>query len=442
MHLVVPRFTPAAAALVAALSLASASAHAEFIYARLVPGTGIEPNGASTAVDVSSNGRTVVFASAAKNWIANDNYNGNRIVAYDLDSGLIEVVSNVPQAGIIRGESPAVSGDGRYVAFLTYSSSYGTGWQVLRKDRVTGTVALASSNAAGQAASNGTDDDTVSISADGRYVAIETAAPNFGLPSGSWPELFVKDMLTGAVKLVSAKADGSPSGGECNFHPHALSDDGRYATFQCNQPVLTGAGYGQAYVRDLITDTTEVVSRVGASGASSTASTNRLSLSPNGRFVTFQNRDYGGLGYANGVNGQGNSGVYLRDRLAQTTISIPRPGIMPAADYDYCYASAVSNIGSTLLECGFNNGTNRFSQVFLYVPGAGTPEMISVTGAGQPGNQPSGYTLAVNGSGLSMAWQSSASNIDPADTNGASDIFVLVDDSVLNDVIFASGFDN
>ncbi|MBN8480573.1 MAG: hypothetical protein J0L88_03160 [Xanthomonadales bacterium] len=424
------------------LCLGSAPARADFIYARLVPGTGIDPNGASTAVNVSSGGRTVVFSSAANNWVANDTYNGNRVVAYDLDTGVVEVVSSVPQGGIIRGETPAVSADGRYVAFLTYASAYGTGWQVLRKDRVTGNVAVASSNAAGQAASNGTDDDTVSISADGRYVAIETGAPNFGLPTGSWPELYVKDMQTGGVKLVSAKADGSPSGGECNFFPHALSDDGRHATFQCNQPVLAGAGYGQAYVRDLLTDTTELVSRIGAGGAPSTASSNRLAISPSGRFISFQNAGYGGLGYANGSTISGNSGVYLRDRQSQQTIAIPRPAALPASDYDSCYASAVSDIGSTVLECNFNNGASTFSQVFLFVPGAGSPEMISVTGAGQPGNQPSGYTLAVNGSGLSMAWESRASNIAPGDANGVSDIFVLVDESLLDDRIFASGFDD
>jgi len=74
------------------------------------------------------------------------------------------------------------------------------------------------------------------------------------------------------------------------------------------------------------------------------------------------------------------------------------------------------------------------------VPGAGAPEMLSVAG-NQPGNNASGYSTAVNASGLSMAWESNASDIDPDDHNGASDIFVLVDSSLLEDVIFADGFD-
>jgi hypothetical protein len=76
------------------------------------------------------------------------------------------------------------------------------------------------------------------------------------------------------------------------------------------------------------------------------------------------------------------------------------------------------------------------------VAGAGSPEMISGTTGGQPGNSAAGDSLGVNASGLSMAWESSASNIDPDDGNGVSDIFVLVDESVLSDVIFAYGFEN
>ena len=136
-----------------------------------------------------------------------------------------------------------------------------------------------------------------------------------------------------------------------------------------------------------------------------------------------------------------NSGVYLRDRQAQVTIPIPRPAIMPADDYDACYASSVSSVGTVLLECGFDNGTSTYSQVFLFVPGAGAPVAISTNAADQPGNQVSGYSLAVNASGLSMAWESRASDLVSGDTNGVSDIFVLVDGSVVSG-LFSDSFED
>lgn len=443
MHITVAAPRTLVANMLTVMLALPAAAQAEFIHARLVPGPGIQPNGASDAVNVSSQGRTVVFSSAARNWIAGDTYNGDRVVALDMHTGVIDIVSSNHDGGIFRGEQPAVSGDGRYVAFLTLGHALGPSWQVLRKDRRTGALELVSSNAAGQAAVNGTDDDTVSISADGRYVAFETGAANFGLPAGSWPEIFVKDMVTGALKMISAKQDGTPSGGACNLSPNGISDDGRYVTFQCSNEVIVGGGWGQAYVRDLVNNTTEVVSRrSGAGGASSTAASGRPAISRNGRFVSFQNRGYGGLGYVNGVDSAGNSGVYLRDRVTQTTTPIPRPSIMPASNYDSCNVSAVSNIGSVTMACLHDMPAGRISQVFVWVPGEPSPVLVSINPAGQPVNGQSGYSLSVNGSGLSMVWESAASDVDPGDSNGFPDIFVLVDSSLLEEVIFANGFQN
>ena len=250
-------------------------------------------------------------------------------------------------------------------------------------------------------------------------------------------------MTTAQVEMASVKSDGSASAGGCSLERHALSGSGRYLTMLCSGAMVPGATTGQVYVRDLQANTTELISRSTASPNGSSAFAYRPAVSGNGRFVSFQNRGYGGLGYANGVDSAGNSGVYLRDRQAGTTTAIPRPPVIPASTYDSCAASAVSDVGSVVLNCNYNwgGGATSYPQVFLFVPGAGAPEMLSVAGT-EPGNAASGNSLAVNASGLSMAWESSASNIDPGDTNGVSDIFVLVEESVLSDVIFANGFDS
>jgi hypothetical protein len=165
-------------------------------------------------------------------------------------------------------------------------------------------------------------------------------------------------------------------------------------------------------------------------------------ISPSGRFVSFQTRGYGGLGYADGTSETSNSGLYLRDRQTGTTTAIPRPTALPASSYDSCAASAVSDVGSVVFHCNYNwTGPGSYPQVFLFVPGAGAPEMISGTTGGQPGNNSAGASLGVNASGLSMAWESSASNVDPGDGNGVSDIFVLVEESVISETIFANGFE-
>jgi len=422
---------------------------ADFIYARLVPGSGLEANGASGDVDVSANGRTVVFSSDANNWVSGDNYPGTRAVAVDMDTGVVDIVS-LGANGIIRGEGPAVSGDGRYVVFLTYdNSAYGPGWQVLRKDRQTGELVLASSNAAGQPAAGGTNDNTASISADGRYVAFQASSSNLptasadgvAAPAGSSGEIYVKDMVSGQVKVASLKADGSSSGGTCAMLSHALSVNGRHLTMRCDAAMVAGATSGQAYVRDLQANTTELVSRSASAPNGSSAFAGYMAISPSGRFASFKVAGYGGLGYADGANISSNSGVYIRDRQAGTTTSIPRPTAIPGDDYDSCSVSDISDVASVVMACYHNwSGTGRYPQVFLFVPGF-APEMISATAGGQAGNAASGYTLAVNASGLSMAWESDASDVDPDDHNGKSDIFVLVDESVIIDSIFADGFE-
>ncbi|MBO9664607.1 hypothetical protein [Dokdonella sp.] len=462
MDLATARRFLASSLTLSALAAASVPARADFLYARLVPGPGLEADGSSSAVDVSADGRTVVFSSDAMNWSsAGSTYHGDRAVAVDLDTGVIEELS-VSGSGAFRGEAPVVSGDGRYVAFLTYSTPYGPNWQVLRKDRQTGALVVASSTAAGVAVSGGTNDNNPAISADGRYVVFDTSSPD--LSPGAGTQIFVKDMQTGAVEMASVRSDGSPSGsgplegsastssaasidepdggGSCTFMPHALSGNGRYLVMNCGTAMVPGATSGQIYVRDLQANTTELISRDNAHPSGTSAFAYRPAISPNGRFITFQLRGYAGLGYANGVDSTGNSGVYLRDRQSGTTVAIPRPGAVSADDYDICRTSSVSDIGSVMLECYYTlpGEVNRFPQVFLYVPGQGAPELLSANASGQAGNAQSGYSLAVNASGLSMAWESDASNIDPDDHNGGTDIFVLVEESVITDQIFADGF--
>ncbi|WP_440222271.1 TolB family protein [Dokdonella sp. MW10] len=435
--------TLASALVAAGLSAFAGQAHAELIYARLVPGEGLQANGASDAVDLSSSGLTAVFASAANNWVAGDAYNGTRAVAVDLATGVIEVVSRrTPQGGqpgeIIRGEQPVVSANGRHVAFLSYGT-LGTNWQIGYKNRSTGALSVASSDATGATATTGTETHPISISGDGRYVAFASTSANLGA-TGGLRQIFVKDMQTGAVTMASRTSGGAASNGTCFLEPHALSENGRFLAFTCTADLTGGSAYGQLFLRDLQAGTTELVSRVGTSNTSSTAIVYRPSISPDGRFITFQNRGYGGLGYA-GSSVESNSGVYIRDRQAQATIAIPRPAEIPSNNYDSCNVSSISNAATVLLSCNMTVGTTTIPQVFLFIPGEPSPQRL--TGSTTvPGNGPSGFTLDVNASGLSMVFSSQASNIDPNDTNGASDIFVLIDDSLLNDLIFRTGFEN
>ena len=73
---------------------------------------------------------------------------------------------------------PTISGNGRYVAFVSYATNLvfgpnGNHEQVLIKDRQTGIIELVSSSATGTPANNG-GSQGVAISADGRFVAFSS----------------------------------------------------------------------------------------------------------------------------------------------------------------------------------------------------------------------------------------------------------------------------
>ena len=120
-------------------------------------------------------------------------------------------------SGERRRAHPAISADGRYVAFGPVASNLVGGdtngnRDVFVRDRQAGTTELISASGAGGAVRD-TASEYPSISADGRYLAFETRVN--GIPGGSC--LVVQDRQTGYTRWVMG------AGGE----PFSISADGR-----------------------------------------------------------------------------------------------------------------------------------------------------------------------------------------------------------------------
>jgi Tol biopolymer transport system component len=183
---------------------------------------------------------------------------------------------------------PAISADGRFVAFVSWTGGR-TG--VFVRDRQAGTTEVVSVAADGAWANE--HSDYPSISADGRFVAFVSFASN--LVSGDTNndrDIFVRDRQTGTTERVSVAADGAPANGGSGSP--AISGDGRFVAFQSGATNLVpGSTHGGIYVRDRLTSTTE---RVSDGGSESVA------ISADGRFVAF-------------ASGQ----VLVRDRQLGTT---------------------------------------------------------------------------------------------------------------------------
>ena len=207
----------------------------------LAPG-GVFPNGWSGQPDISANGSTIVFASSATDLVQED-LNGSHADIYRLDlaSNRIDRISvnsrGEQQPG--ASQSPSVSADGRYVAFASMAD-LGTGRErperppnrqpyptvYLRDTRTGRTTPL------GGPAGLPDDSSTMPVmSADGRFVAFASRATNLTpRDRNKSSDVFLYEIETGALTLVSRAAGGGPANG-ASLTP-AISADGRFVAFQ------------------------------------------------------------------------------------------------------------------------------------------------------------------------------------------------------------------
>jgi hypothetical protein len=130
--------------------------------------------------DISAGGRYVVFSSFS-NLVPGDT-SGRHVFLRDRMLGTTEMISVTPEGGPAGGQSyePAVSDDGRYVAFRSTAQDLGPGpapsSQIYRHDRVTGETVRVSQRPDGTPADDYNREPL--ISADGSVVAFESSGDN------------------------------------------------------------------------------------------------------------------------------------------------------------------------------------------------------------------------------------------------------------------------
>jgi Tol biopolymer transport system component len=322
----------------------------------------------------------------------------------------------------------AVSADGRFVAFESWATNLVPGdsnavRDVFVRDRLTGTterVSVSSSGVQGNFDSYGP-----AISADGRFVAFESDATNLvpGDTNGV-TDTFVRDRLTGTTERASVDSLGQQ--GDGSSYDLAISADGRYVAFHSFATNLVAGdtnATSDVFVRDRQAATTERVS-LDALGGESNSLSQDPSISADGRYVAFWSG-------ATLVPADTNAwtDVYVRDRLLGTTqlVSVDSSGdvgdgysYFPAISADGRYVAFWS--GSTNLVSGDTNG---FGDVFVHDRTTGETERASVDSLGSQGHGESGWVgIAISGDGRFVAFQSEAGDLVPGDANGRSDLFV------------------
>jgi Tol biopolymer transport system component len=152
----------------------------------------------------------------------------------------------------------------------------------------TATLTLVSQNAAGE---RGNDASTMpSISADGRYVAFQSAASNLvSDDTNGVPDIFVRDLQTGTTTRVSVGPSGAQANAPGTVTGPSISDDGRHVAFASDASnLVTGdtVDYRDAFVHDRMTGTTRRIS-VNASGTAADRATGIAVTSADGQTLAF-----------------------------------------------------------------------------------------------------------------------------------------------------------
>jgi Tol biopolymer transport system component len=270
---------------------------------------------------VSADGRYVVFDSFASNLVAGDTNGQRDVFIRDRLAGTTERVSLVADGSQSNAASNAVqvSADGRYVLFQSSASNLVAGDtngknDLFLYDRVTHTPERVNLGAGGVQA-NGYNYGGA-MSPDARWVAFGSDASN--LVSGDtngYIDVFVRDRATGAVERVNVASNGSQANWGDSFIG-SISADGNVVAFISYADNLGGRdinGYGDIFVRIRSSATTERIS-VGLDGAeaNSESGSSWPQVSANGLFVVFDSLA------SNLVTGDTNSttDVFVRQRLS------------------------------------------------------------------------------------------------------------------------------
>ena len=432
--------------------------------------------GSGDDFSISSNGRYVAYVAVGSVVNAGVVSAGSEdVYLYDRKTHKTTLVSaavdggvRIPAPGCSRGAyEPAVSDDGRYVAFtscyvnLTSGPPAGFWPQVEIRDLRAKKTFLVSQTPAGQPVAA----NRPTISADGRRVSFVSASPlPFPGCSGDsvqtlycqnvQPLLFgtarayVRDLKAATTKLASVSSDGTPANGYAA--DATISPDGRYVAFLTtannlasnDQNVQCAASLNaqqlptcpDLYLHDMKSGDTELIS-VGLNGKAASAEPGFRGqmISANNRYVAFQST-------GSGIVPNGGAGIFVRDRKTGRSerVAVSAAGeILPYGDGFWSIDSSgryVAFDDVRLRESTLSEPCNLFVSAVhdsrtggLDLIGAtdvhGRTRSCTMSQHGSTGNDHvSGPKVSVNG--RYVAFATAASELVQGDTNDKADVFV------------------
>ena len=262
------------------------------------------------------------------------------------------------------------------------------------------------------------------ISADGRYVVIQSSATNLVAgDTNGLSDIFLNDSQSGTITRVSTSTSGVEGNG-ISFYGE-ISANGRYVAFlsQASNLVLGDTNLLQdAFIRDLRTGQTSIISTT-STGTLGDGGTGGIVISGDGRYVAIDS-------YAeNLVAGDSNltRDVFLKNTETGTVIMLSTSTSGAQGD-DQSFVNDISADGryiafssnATTLVTG---DTNASRDAFVRDSLTGVTTRVSTSSTGV---QASGYSRAhaISADGRYVAFWSDANNLVSGDTNNKQDSYI------------------
>ncbi|MFZ0827709.1 MAG: hypothetical protein WAO02_09835 [Verrucomicrobiia bacterium] len=410
---------------------------------------------------LSTNGRFVAFYSDADNLVPNDTNGCRDVFVRDQIAGLnllVSVNTNGNASGDGISTDPAISADGRYVAFTSGADNLvvvdtNRSQDVFVRDLVAGTTALVSVSTDGVDSGNG-DSFSPSISADGRYVLFHSKASNLAAGSfGSGIEnLFCRDLLAGTTYALTAANLG------VGVYSAAMTPDGQSVAFIGTAPGISGT---QLYVWNppsaarthtnsvTIGSGTFPVVAISANGqklaylagsplslyAADVAANTVVTVNNNGTFLS-----HAGLRFSNDGRflicattasaSATNQSVYLYDLQAGTNLLVSQNFSSPATNNAGSDSPSISPDGRFIAYRSFASNlvamdSNTVADLYLYDAVSNATYLVSLNASGISAAADRSLKPVFSGDSQTLFFQSWASDLSGNDYNNGSDLFAV-----------------
>lgn len=227
------------------------------------------------------------------------------------------------------------SDDGRFLLFVSSADNLvgnchnGPTLDVFVRELRTGTVTLVSVTPDGSDGGNA-NSDAASISNDGQWVVFSSKATNI-VPGGAKGvrDVFLRDLKAGITTRMSVGPHGEPANGSSR-NP-VVTPDGEWVMFESDASNLVPGddnGYGDVFIRNVRTGVTTLVSAASdGSGSGLGGGSDRAMSSDDGRWVAFSSLATNLVADIGGAT----TDLYLRDLSLGSTrrILLEDPGLPP-----------------------------------------------------------------------------------------------------------------